>query len=227
MTLPTSLRAKDGGKIPGPAAVPLCVEIAVWYSAGGSKTFRNVFHGSYTGSPPALQTLANNLFTSLGTAWSSNLASHMATSTNFVRVEVRDMQSALNPIFVGTGTAIPGTGTGDELPLEVAAVLTENIVARGRGAKGRVYIGGWDETANGAIGQMAGAVQTAINAYGTAVFNAITSGGLVPCVAKVARQQYIGLTGTTHPSRSATTVAVGSYTCRDLNWDSQRRRGNK
>jgi hypothetical protein len=107
----------------------------------------------------------------------------------------------------------------------VAAVLTEQIAARGRGLKGRVFLGGWDVGADAGNGIIAPAAVTAINNYGTAVFSAISAAQLTPCVAQPARQTYLGLTGTTHPARVAASVFVTSYTCRDNKWDTQRRRG--
>lgn len=222
-----SQRAIDGGQIAGPADVPQVVEIKVVYTLADLKTASNFFHGSYTSAAPPLQSVASALFTSLGTAFSSNLGSNMHTLTRMVRVEVRDMASHNNPVFIGTGTAIPGTGVGNAMPHELAAVMTKNVAARGRGAKGRVYLSGWVVGASDTNGSITSAVQTAINAYGTAVMNAINAQGLVPCVAKVARQQYDGLTGTTHPARGPDKVAITSMTCLNLSWDSQRRRGLK
>lgn len=222
-----SVRAVDGGSIAGPADVPGVVEVKVVYTLADLKTASNYFHGSYTSAAPPLQSVASALFTSLGTAFSGNLGPQMHTLTRMIRVEVRDMASHINPVYIGTGTAVPGTGTGNALPHEIAAVLTKNVAARGRGAKGRVYLSGWVVGASDPNGSISGAVQTAINAYGTAVMNALNAQGLVPCVPKVARQQYTGLTGTTHPSRGADKVAITSMTCVNLSWDSQRRRGLK
>lgn len=225
MTMPTSQRAVDGGRIKGSADVPQVVEIVVKTSITNGKTIRNVCHGHYTGSAPNVGSIAAALATSIGTAWSSNLASLMHTGTSYIGVECRDMTSHNNPIFLGTATAIPGSGTGSALPPEVAAVLTETILARGRGWKGRMYIGGFCVAADAGGGIMTAATQTGMNGFGTALLNAINGQSLTPCVAQVARQQYVGLDGTVHPSRSASFIQVSGYVCRDLQWDTQRRRG--
>jgi hypothetical protein len=148
----------------------------------------------------------------------------MANATLFNNVFVRDMTNFTNPVFVGTGTAVAGTGGAVAMPENNAIVLTENIAARGRGAKGRVFLGGWAQNADVTVGGISGTVQTALNALGTAWANALSGQSLTPCVAQVARQQYQGVTGTVHAQRNAGHVNVSSYTCRDLIWDTQRRR---
>lgn len=222
-----SIRAVDGGSIAGPADVPNVCELRVVYTLGNLKTVSNYFHGSYASAAPPLQSAASALFTSMGTAFSSNLGSNMHTLTRLIRVELRDMNSHTNPVYIGTGTAVAGTGVGNALPAELAVALTKNVAARGRGAKGRAYLVGWVVGASDTNGSITTAVQTAVNAYGTAVMNALNAQGLTPCVPKVARQQYTGLTGTIHPSRGADKVAITSMTCVNLTWDSQRKRGLK
>lgn len=224
MTMPISVRKKDGGKIPGPANVPGVLEIKFIVQLPNQKMVSGSFNG-YTVTPPAnLQTLASGFFTSISGAWSSNLALYMATQTVFTRVELRDMTSYLNPVYIGTGAGIPGTSASPAMPVANAIVLTENIAARGKGLKGRVFLGGWATNADAGSGLILGAVQTAINAFGTAVFNAISTQTLVPCVPQPARQQYQGLTGTVHAARGASHVNVTTYTCANLIWDTQRRR---
>jgi hypothetical protein len=110
------------------------------------------------------------------------------------------------------------------MPENISAVLTENVTVRGRGAKGRVYLAGWANNADAGNGTILPALQTALNAFGTAIFNGITGAGFTPCVAKVARQAYTGVTGTPHLARAATYAVVSTYVCRDLVWDTQRRR---
>jgi hypothetical protein len=135
------------------------------------------------------------------------------------------MSSYLNPISVGTGTALPGTGTAAAMPAEAAIVLTEQIQTRGRGMKGRVFIGGWDTSADAGAGLIDSTVGGLVTSFGQDVFTAISNEQLQPCVAQVARRQYQGLTGTVHAARNANHVLISSYALRDLNWDTQRRRG--
>ena len=140
--MPVSVKKKDGGKIPGPANVPSVIEIAMVFSLPNSKLARNVVHAAYTVVPPNMQTLANALFTSISSAWGTRLGTLMSTGTTFQNVQVRDMTSFTNPIFISTGTAVPGTGSGTPMPADAAIVLTEQIASRGKGLKGRVYLAG-------------------------------------------------------------------------------------
>ena len=110
-------------------------------------------------------------------------------------------------------------------------MLTENLASRGRGLKGRMYLAGWVQSTDVTVGGISATVQTAINAMGTAWMNALNAQSLTPCVAQAPRNAYIGYTGTSHAARGSagpppvgTHVAVTSYVCRDLVWDTQRRR---
>lgn len=226
MALAQSQRAVDGGRIPGPFAVPAVIEGQMRFQLPNTKTAHVRFAGHYTTAPANMQTLADALYVSLKGAWSTNLGGLMHTTTAFNGLSVRDMTAITNPVFEAAGPSVAGTGPGIAMPADVSGVLTENVNIRGRGAKGRMYLAGWSIDADGTGGSMTAATQTALNAFGTALFNALTTNQLTPCVAKPARQAYIGLTGTSHLARSAGFATVTSYTCKDLEWDTQRRRGH-
>src|SRR5215469_10335978 len=141
MSMPISVKRKDGGKIPGPANVPSVVEIRCQVQLPNQKISSMFFHGSFATPPSSMQAVASALWTSLSSAWSTNLAPLMATTTLFQSVWCRDMTSFANPIYQGTGTALPGTSASPAMPVNNAIVMTENVAARGKGIKGRVYIG--------------------------------------------------------------------------------------
>lgn len=225
MAIATSQRAVDGGRIKGPAACPAVVEVVMRFTLPNQKTAHVGCHGHYTTPPANMQSLADALYVSLKGAWSTNLGGLMATTTLFTGLSARDMTAITNPAFEAAGASVAGTGPGIPMPPDVSGVLTENVTTRGRGAKGRMYIPGWSVDADAAGGQMTDATKTSLDAFGTALFNALTTQTLTPCVAKVARQAYIGLDGTNHPARTATFAPVTSYVCKDLEWDTQRRRG--
>jgi hypothetical protein len=233
MSLAASTKKHDAGRIPGPWNCPGVVEIRMQQGLPNGKTIFSTIHGSYASAPSNMQGLANSLWSSLSSAWSANLAQYMHPQTTFQAVQIRDMASYTNPVFFGTGTAVPGTGTGVALPESNAIAMTENIASRGKGLKGRVFLGGWVQGADVTTGGISTAVQTAINAFGTAITAALNASTpqLTPCVAQAARYAYIGYTGTTHQARGnagpppvGTHVTVNSYVCRDLVWDTQRRR---
>jgi hypothetical protein len=234
MSLPQSTKKHDAGHVPGTWNCPNTVEIRMQLQLPNNKLIFHTIHGAYSTTPASIQSLATALFGSLSSAWSTNLATYMNTGTIFQAVICRDMANTTFPTFIGTGTAVPGTGVGAALPESNAIVMTENLNARGRGAKGRIYLGGWIQTADVTIGGINTAVQTAINAMGTAWISALSAQSLTACVAKAPRYAYMGFTGTSHAQRgtpgsggtpgTGSNITVSSYTCRDLVWDTQRRR---
>ena len=224
MTIPTSQRAIDGGRIRGAQDVPLCVEMVFRQALPNSKIAHMKLHARYVSSPPTMQTLCNALYTAISSAWTSNLGPLMSPDSHLLDLNLRDMASHLNPVFVSTGAQTSGSGTDGNMPVQDAIVLTEHVAARGRGLSGRTYWSGWDIAADGGAGQITVAAQAAMNAFGTAIQNAITSNALTPCVAQVERANYISLTGANIPHRAAGPINVSAYTCRDLFWDTQRRR---
>jgi hypothetical protein len=225
MTMPPhSVKKLDAGRIPGPAAVPGTIEIVCDFQLTPTRQARIALNGRNLGTFTPSVASANGLLTSLGSAWESNLGLYMATTTIFGAVIVRDMTLVTNPAFLSSGSGPVGTSASVALPFGVALVLTENIIQRGRGAKGRMYLPGWASNADASGGVAIPAVQTAMNAMGIAWINALTAAGMTACVAKPARQEYIGFTGAHHPARAAAPVDVTAYTCRDVVWDQQRRR---
>lgn len=224
-TLPASQRKIDGGHIKGAQPCANVAEIkCVGTSANGKRQSFTV-HGSFSAASPVNQTLANTLWTSISTAWNSNLAPQMVPATTFSAIELRDMTVPTNPVFIGTGTALAGTGTPPAVAPENAIVLTEDVTMRGRGLKGRVFLGGWANSADAGNGTISALASAAATGFANALFAAISGAGLTPCVAQLPRQSYTGLTGTVHAARSPAHPAVSTYRLRNNEWDIQRRRG--
>ena len=232
MSLAQSTKKHDAGKIPGPWNCPQTVEIRVQLTLPNGKLTFFALHGAFTGTAPNIATIATALTTAFSSAWVTNMAPLCPPQTLFNFVSCRDMTSFANPVFAGAPTNAPGSSASVALPVSVAAVITEEINARGRGMKGRFYLGGFATNADGGGGQIAsGALAaTPIQSFATALFNAIQGQSLTPAVAQPPRNAYLGVTGTAHPQRGSTNpntgthVAVNSYTLQDLRWDTQRRR---
>lgn len=225
MSIQTSTKKHDAGRIPGPYNNPGVVEITLIFGLPNTRLARSALHG-YAATPPGMSVaFANTLFGALSAPWSSNIATYMHTGTTFQSVVVRDMTSFTNPTYQSTSAAVAGTSASAvAMPESMAIVLTENLNIRGRGAKGRLYLGGWSQNADVTTGGISSTVQTALNTMGTAWLSAISTNGMTPCVNQPPRAQYMGYTGTTHPARVAGHPTVTAYVCRDLVWDTQRRR---
>jgi hypothetical protein len=219
-----STKKVDAGRIPGPAAVPNVVEIQLAWTGANARIFHNYLHASFAGSVTLSVAIANTVFSAISSGWNTNLALYSPTTCNMLRATVRDMTATTNPIFVSTAAAVAGTSASPGMPANVALVLTEQATQRGRGMKGRIFVPCWATNADASGGQALAAVQTAMNAFGTAIFNAMTAQSWTPCVAKPARQAYIGYSGASHNARAASSVQISGYTCQDLFWDSQRPR---
>ena len=148
--------------------------------------------------------------------------------TIFQNVYVRDMANFSFPVYTGTGTAVPGTSASPAMPVNAAIVLTEQITARGRGLKGRIYMAGFATNADAGNGIISTAANTGLSNFCTALYSALTAQSLQPAVAQAPRAAYLGFTGTSHPARGTPgqghAVGVSSYILRDLVWDTQRRR---
>jgi len=222
--MPVSSKKSDGGRSKGPQNCANVIEIRCQMQLPNSKVSFWTVHGAYSTAPSNMQSLATALFGSLSSAWNSNLAAYAPPGTIFQNVQIRDMTNFTNPVFIGTGTAVPGTSASVAMPPGAAIVVTENLNIRGRGAKGRIYLGGWATNADAGGGVIAAALVTAFGTFCSALFSAITGQSLTPCVAQLPRVQYQGVTGTVHNARAAGHPSITSYVLRDNLWDAQRRR---
>lgn len=222
--LPVSQRAVDGGHIKGAQPVPLCYEIVMRQTLPNAKVATMKAHAKYVTPATNMQTAVNSLYTAISAAWLSNLAPLMHSTTRFNSVSLRDMASVTNPVFLSTGAAVPGSGVGNALPSQDCVTLTAHINQRGKGLSGRSYWSGWIVDADAGNGLIDVAVQAAMDQFGQALFTALQNIPATPAVAQVERAAYISLTGATIQHRPANTALVLSYTCKDLFWDTQRRR---
>jgi hypothetical protein len=224
---PHSQKKLDAGRIPGPVDnVPAWEILLIWQITATGRQYHTTLNGGYTGTSPAVTVAnANTIQSGIFSSYTTNIASFQPSDRTLQALWIRDMSSHTNPYVLATGAAVPGTSASIAMPENAAVVLTENVNVRGKGAKGRLYIPNWATNADAGGGVIAAAVQTGLNAWGTAIVSAIQGvTGLTAAVAKPARQAYIGVTGTSHPARAAGWSQVLSYTCRDLVWDTQRRR---
>ena len=218
----------DPGHIPGPVIVPSCAQIVLRWNLFNGRTAHIVTYGRYSAQFAGTVSQANALFSALssGAAFTA-LRAVLHTGASFAGVDLRDVNSPNSPIIQSTGTAVPGTGTGQALPDESAICVTLRTAFTGQGFRGRMYFTGFDSTNVAAGGVIAPAAITALNNY-VAGFTAIYAAqGYTWVLGQPARAAYTGSTGRQHQARAATSTTITSALVRDNHWDSQRRRGLK
>jgi hypothetical protein len=224
VSLAQSTKKHDAGRIPGPVAIANCIEIVLFWTQANTHLAHTILHGRNAGSFVPSVGQANTLFGTIGTSYTTNLASYQPTGTSLTYLTIRDMTATTNPIFQSTAAAVAGTSASIAMPENVALVLTANTTLRGRGRKGRAYIPNWATNADASGGLAVSALTAAMNAFGTALISNMNAIGLTSTIANPARNAYIGYTGTTHAARAAGMNDVSSWTLKDLIWDTQRRR---
>jgi hypothetical protein len=132
-----------------------------------------------------------------------------------------------NGLITSSGTAAPGTSANPAFPNEVAACVTLRTAKVGPGFRGRLYLAGFNNAGVTAGNQITAAIQSAVNNWANTIPTVFTAQGLTFCLGLHQRKAYIGSTGKPHAARAKTTQDITSQSLKDLNWDSQRRRGLK
>lgn len=91
-------------------------------------------------------TTLNTLGAALITWWGTNIAPHVTTAVNLLNVKATDMTSnTAAAVVVSPPAVVPGTGTGTPVPNNVAFVIKFTTAFRGRFARGRNYVFGFNE----------------------------------------------------------------------------------
>jgi len=218
----------DPGSVGGPKIIPSAAQINLVWALGDGRLAYNVLTGRYSGAFSGTIAHCNAIMTALttGANWTA-IAAHIAPTASFAAVQIRDLNQPNQPVIQGTLPVVPGTSSGTELPNEVALCVTFRTAFTGPQNRGRMYIPGWATTALGTGNVVSAGAVTAANNWSSIIAGALSAQGYILCVGHVARQAYIGSTGTSHPARIAGTVPVTTVVVRDNHWDSQRRRGLK
>lgn len=115
-----------------------CVRVRLIYNQANPAEGGNRFYLSYTGSAP---TGANctTLATDVGAAWTSHLASLVATAYELTEVDVLDIATD-SGLSGQANPASGGTISAPELPGSCATNIEFNIARRYRGGKPRMYL---------------------------------------------------------------------------------------
>jgi hypothetical protein len=216
----------DPGRITGPVVIPDCAQLRLAWTFPGARTFYNVMHARIVGGQPINAALAEDIFSTLVGAgeWTTGLRPLINDAVSLFGVDLRDLRTPNRPLVQSTSGISTGTGSGDMLPPGVALVTTLRTDSAGRGFRGRVYLGGWDEAANEAGGTATAAAAAAATSFIQELSDIMAVNNLILCIGQQARQSYTGTTGAVHPARAAATADVTAILVRNLVFDSQRRR---
>lgn len=192
---------------------------------GPTRSWINVLGAVGTGAFPTIdQALANALFTEIvASPNTSALLALMAPTTSFTNVSIRDIRDAGRTEFTSDGTAVPGGGTGDALPLSLASVVTIRTDRSGKQFRGRTYFSGFTEAYNDANGRVGTPVGTATVNFLTAVNSVLAGHGLTVAVL------HRPTAAVTIPAKTTVASAgfgtpVQAFETRNTKWESQRRR---
>lgn len=139
----------------------------------GGQPWNAIFHLQYSGGAPTVADL-NSIGTSIGTAWSANLASLHVAGVIVTGVDLADLTSQAAATTTVT-LNIPGTRAGTNFPSSVATVVSWNINRRYRGGHPRTYfpfgvvadaltVRTWTTAFTTAVQTGANAFRTALNA---------------------------------------------------------------
>lgn len=217
----------DPGAVGGPVIIPNCAQIVLNWTLDGGKTAHNVLYGRAAGVPaptPAQAEAIRSALTS-GANWTA-MASALAATTALASVTIRSVHTADQPIVQSTGAATPGTGGAVlALPNEMAICVTLRTALTGPANRGRMYLPGWIQTAVTAGNVIGAGIVSTVPPWAQGFISIFAAQGYTLVIGQRQRQQYTGSTGTLHPARAASSVAVTALVLRDNHWDSQRRRG--
>jgi|KBSSwiStaDraftv2_1062776.scaffolds.fasta_scaffold785265_1 hypothetical protein len=171
--------------------------------------------------------LVNTLNTAIiGTFTSSSLNGVLASTTTYTGVGLRDMRTEGQAEVLSTNGTFPFVGVGLALPNQVAAVLTKRTALAGRFFRGRLYVGGFVDTANSATGRIDDAIVPIITSWGSALGAALTTNSLTPAVHSPAYpSRPSSIPGAPDlPPHPETLTDITAWILRDQVWDTQRRR---
>lgn len=218
--------------------VPAGAEVTLYWSLNGALAM-NRLGAQITGNPIFAQALADSLGSAIKATFTADLGGQFTSQTQLVRVGIRDLRADNLHEFRDVNAAAAGTAIGDALPGNVAMCITLRTATAGKSGRGRVFLSGWSEAANGA----AGSANTTAQSQGVLFIQHLDinfqSAGLKLGVLTRPQEEVI-ITKTTNHADNTTTVRTLSHQTakpgavkpvnfiesRNLGWESQRKRIN-
>lgn len=207
-----------------PLVIPNAALIKLFW-AQGTRSWLNVFGAVGTGAlPPINQALADALLTGVqGELSGSTLISHLAATTLFMGVSIKDISAPNRGEFLGESSGTPGTGVTDPLPLSNAICITLRTALAGKSFRGRVYYSGFTEDANDASGRATAAAGGAARSFTSGLNGVLTGSGLQMAVLSRPAAA-VTIPAKTTAARAGQATAVIQWDSRNTKWESQRRR---
>lgn len=193
-----------------PLVVPQGALLRLIWTQGGVPAAVNVFGVLNTGNVAITQTLTNTIGAAVKAGFtSSTQATFVHTTIALASIGLRDVRTANQPEFLEAAAAVPGTGTGDLLPLNVSLCITLRTALAGRSFRGRTYLWGYTEAANASNGTATPGVPGVGVTFVQAIQSALSNNGMA-----------LGVLSRTRSVVNAVTLVQS----RDANWETQRRR---
>lgn len=222
---------RDEGHIPGAVYIQSVVAIRLFWTLSNGKTAFNVLHARYGSTPAFSQAYVNSIFTSVATALnSSNLDTYLDVQTKLAHVGVRDMRSTGTPPvgyseWVSDNVPVSGQAVGGgPMPPQISLVVSLKTGFSGQGNRGRVYIPGWNNTADTGNGLAKQEAADAAVDFIEELKDSAFGNSLTLVIAQPARQAYTGRTGVAHPARSSGSQIVSGIVSLNNRWETQRLR---
>lgn len=196
--------------------VPNAAQLRLIWSLSGTLYALNVIGVVNAGSVAITQALTNTIGTAIKAMFtSSTLGAQIGTAVALANIGLRDIRTANTAEFLDSGGPVAGTLAGDLLPPQTALCITLRTAQAGRSFRGRVYLPGFGEGVNTATGAASGGGASIAFVSGVKT-NLITSGLDLGVLSRPAPDAI--------PPRAGFITTVTSVVCRDLVWDTQRRR---
>jgi hypothetical protein len=190
--------------------VPQAALVRLIWTLGGVPYAVNVLGVRKTGAAIIDQASANAIGGAVkGALSSSTHAANLSTTVALASVGTRDISSANNVEFIDTGAPVAGVGGTGLLPLQVAYCVTLRTARAGKSFRGRVYLPGFQTSANDATGHVVAGNRDVAVGFVDAIRAALPAQGVTLSI--VSR-------------KNLTTEPVTAVQGRDLIWDTIRGR---
>ena len=219
-----------------PVVIPNCAFCTLYFSLNGEIGVNVYATRILSGTIDQIK--ADSVGAAIKAAFTAQAAT-FASTTRLEKVGLRDMRASAYPEYLDGNAGVPGTGTGDPLPRQIAAVVTLRTALAGARYRGRSYIGGFSETENSTTGSISAALQASVVSWVQGVDGAMQANGLKMAVASRPAERKTVVETTFHadgtstqrtlsnqPARAASLADVTSYESRNTTWETQRRRNN-